>query len=224
MNPALLIGIVGLAALDSLNPATILTVALILLITPRRPGLTAVAAILGAALTVFTVGAALFLTAGAAADAVEGIVTALRFLAFGAAGIALIVAGIRRLRERARTPIALPAWFRPATAVPFGVVVTAADLPNAFPYFIAIERMVAAEVPPGTGLAVIGLYTLIYCAPCVLLLIVGLVSRKRTRAFLERVQTRLGTGVVERSVPTALTLIGLGVAVASVPFWIDALL
>lgn len=101
---------------------------------------------------------------------------------------------------------------------------TAADLPNAFPYFIAIERMVAAEVPPGTGLAVIGLYTLIYCAPCVLLLVVGLVSRKRTRAFLERVQTRLGTGVVERSVPTALTLIGLGVAVASVPFWIDALL
>ena len=224
MNPALLAGIVGLAALDSLNPATIVTVALILLITPRRPGLTAVAAILGAALTVFTVGAALFLTAGAAAGAVEGIVIALRFLAFGAAGIALIVAGIRRLRERARTPIALPAWFRPATAVPFGVVVTAADLPNAFPYFIAIERMVAADVPPGTGLAVIGLYTFIYCVPCLILLVVGLVSRKRTRAFLERVQTRLGTGVVKRSIPTALTLMLLGVAVASIPFWIDALL
>ncbi|MGC5170055.1 GAP family protein [Microbacterium sp. DT81.1] len=224
MNIELLLGIIGLAVLDSFNPATIATVALILVLVPRRPGVTAAAAITGAALAVFTVGAALFLTAGAAAGAVEGIVVVLRILAFGAGGIALIVAGIRRLQERPRSPIALPTWFRPATAVPFGIVVTAADLPNAFSYFIAIERMVAADVPPSSGLAVIGLYTLVYCLPCLILLIVGLLTRKKTHAFLDRVLTRLGTGVVRRSVPIAIILMILGVAVASVPFWIEALL
>lgn len=224
MSTELLLGIIGLAILDSFNPATIVAVSLILLLAPHRPGLTAIATISGAAVTVFAVGAALFLTAGAAAGAVDGIVIALRFLAFGAAGIALVVSGIRRLRDRARTPITLPAWFRPATAVPFGIVVTAADLPNAFPYFIAIERMVSSEISVPRGLAVIGLYAVIYCIPCLVLLVVGLLSRRRTRVFLDRVVTRLGTGSVKRFVPAAVTLIALGVAVVSVPFWIDVLL
>lgn len=224
MSIELALGVVGLAIIDSFNPATIATVALILVLVPHRPGLTAAAAITGAALTVFAVGAALFLTAGAAAGAVDGIVVVLRFLAFGAGGAALIVAGIRRLRDRPRAPIALPAWFRPATALPFGVVVTGADLPNAFPYFIALERMVAAGVSTSHGLAAIGLYAFIYCVPCLILLVIGLVTRKRTHAFLDRVLTRLGTGTVKRSVPVAIVLVILGAAVASVPFWIEALL
>lgn len=122
MSGPLLLGIAGLALLDSLNPATIIAVVLILIAAPRRPGLVAGAAELGAALTVFSVGAALFLTAGAAAGAVDGIVVALRFVAFGAAGIALIIAGVRRLRERERRAIALPAWFSPWTALPSAVL------------------------------------------------------------------------------------------------------
>lgn len=144
MTAELIAGIVGLAILDSFNPATIVTVALILVLTPRQPGLTAAAAITGAAMTVFIVGAVLFLSAGAAAGAVDGIVVALRILAFGAASIALMIAGARRFTDRPRTPVALPNWFRPTTALPFGILITAADLPNAFPYFVAIERMVTA--------------------------------------------------------------------------------
>jgi hypothetical protein len=81
MSAALLLGIVGLALLDALNPATILSVTLILVAAPRRPGLTALAAVSGAALTVFTLGALLYLSAGAAAGTVDGIITVLRFLA-----------------------------------------------------------------------------------------------------------------------------------------------
>lgn len=221
MSGPLLLGIAGLALLDSLNPATIIAVVLILIAAPRRPGLVAGAAVLGAALTVFGVGAALFLTAGAAAGAVDGIVVALRFVAFGAAGIALIIAGVRRLRERERRAIALPAWFSPWTALPFGAVLTAADLPNAFPYFIAIERLVAAEVPPGAGLAVIAGYTIVYCLPCLVLLAIGLLARDRVRARLERLVARFGTGTVPRSVPVAVTWMVLGAAVLTIPFWIS---
>lgn len=220
MNVALIAGIAGLALLDSLNPATIVAVTLVLIAAPRRPALVAGAAVLGAALTVFVAGAALFLTAGAAAGAVDGIVIGLRFVAFGAAGIALVVAGFRRLRDRPRRAIALPAWFTPWTALPFGVLLTAADLPNAFPYFIAIERMVATEVPLGVGLAILAGYTVIYCLPCLILLAVGLTNGDRVRDRLRRLVDRLGTGTVKRSIPVAIVLTLLGVAVASVPFWL----
>ncbi|MFG6475348.1 GAP family protein [Microbacterium sp. P06] len=220
MTGALLAGIAGLALLDSLNPATIIAVTLVLIAAPRRPALVAGAAVLGAALTVFAAGTALFLTAGAAAGAVDGIVIGLRFVAFGAAGIALAVAGVRRLRDRPRRAIELPAWFSPWTALPFGVLLTAADLPNAFPYFIAIERMVTTGVPPAAGLAILAGYTVVYCLPCLVLLAVGLTSGARVREWLQRLVDRLGTGTVKRSIPTAVVLILLGVAVASVPLWL----
>lgn len=219
MNGGLLAGITGLALLDSLNPATIVAVTLILVAAPRRPALVAGAAVLGAALTVFTVGAALFVIAGAAAAAVDGMVTALRLLAFGAAGVALIIAGIRRLRERERTTIALPRWFTPWTALPFGALLTGADLPNAFPYFIAIERMVTAGVGPSTGLLVLAGYAAVYCLPCLTLLAVGLSSGSRVRARLQTLITRFGTGTVKASVPAAALLWLLGIGVASIPLW-----
>lgn len=111
ISSELLILIGGLALLDSLNPATIISVSLILIAAPKRPGLLALSAVAGSALTVFVVGAALFLSAGAAAGAVDGITIGLRFLAFGAAGIALVVIGIRRFKSRRRKPITLPGGF-----------------------------------------------------------------------------------------------------------------
>lgn len=72
MTAPLLLAVVGLAALDSLNPATIVAVTLILQAAPRRPALMALVTVLGAALTVFAAGAALFLGAGAAAGRSTG--------------------------------------------------------------------------------------------------------------------------------------------------------
>lgn len=218
MSGELLALIAGLALLDSLNPATMVAVALILLTAQRRPALTAAAVVVGAALTVATVGAVLFLSAGAVAGAVDGVLIGLRVVAFGAAGTALVIAGVRRLRDRPRRPLELPPWFSPATALPFGVIVTAADLPNAFPYFIAIERMLAADTAVATGLLVIAVYAVIYCVPCLVLLGVGLVSRDRTRSCLQTVTRRFTEGVVRRSVLAAVLLMVTGVAVASIPF------
>ncbi|POH70909.1 hypothetical protein E3O57_05010 [Cryobacterium sp. TMN-39-2] len=215
----LLLAIAGLAVLDSFNPATIVAVTLILLAAPRRPVLTALATVLGAALTVFGAGAALFLGAGAASGAVDGIVQGIRYVAFAAAGLVLILAGIRRFRTRPRTPIALPAWFTPWTALPFGALLTGADLPNAFPYFIAIERLLNAGVTTGAGLLILAGYAVIYCLPCLVLLTVGILSHRRTHALLSRITTRLGTGDVTASPVIAVALILLGGVVASLPFW-----
>ncbi|MWV51411.1 hypothetical protein GRS96_19250 (plasmid) [Rathayibacter sp. VKM Ac-2803] len=219
MSGPLLLAIAGLAALDAFNPATIVAVTLILLAAPRRPVLTALVTVLGAALTVFGAGAALFLGAGAAAGAVDGIVQGIRYAAFAAAGLVLVISGIRRFRTRARKPITLPSWFTPWTALPFGALLTGADLPNAFPYFIAIERLLDARLTPGEGLLVLAGYAVIYCLPCLALLVVGILARKRTHAVLSRITARLGTGDVKASPTTAIVLILLGGVVASLPFW-----
>lgn len=220
MSGTLLGTIAGLAALDSLNPATILAVTLVLLAAPRRPAAIALATVTGAALTVFGAGAALFLVAAAAADAVGGIVVALRIVAFAAAGLAMIVAGVRRLRTRDRRPVQLPAWFTPWTALPFGALLTGADLPNAFPYFIAIERLIDARTDAASGLLVLAGYALIYVLPCLVLLVVGLITRRRTRALLERVTRRFGSGQNRRSVPVAVALVTAGIIVGTLPVWL----
>ena len=217
MSVGLLLAVLGLALLDSLNPATLVAVTLILLGAPRRPGL---AVVVGAACTVFTLGAVLFLTAGAAAAVIDGVLYALRFVAFGAAALALIVAGIRRFRERRRKPIVLPSWVTPWTAIGFGVLITAADLPNAFPYFIAIERLVVADVSTGVGLLVVAGYSLVYCLPCLVLLVVGLLARERVTRRLRGFVDRFGTGTVRRSIPIGVTWILAGIAVGTIPFWV----
>jgi hypothetical protein len=62
---------------------------------------------------------------------------------------------------------------------------TAADLPNAFPYFIAIERLLNANVSGLTGVAVIAGYAAIYCLPCVVLVVIGSVAQLFRSSFRE---------------------------------------
>jgi hypothetical protein len=220
MTPALAAGIAGLAVLDSFNPATIAGVALILLSPLRRPVTSALAYVLGAYAVVLAMGAVVLLSAGAAASAVSGGLVWIRRTVLAFAALALLVAAVRRLRDRRRGAVELPAWFSPWTAAPIGVLVTGADLPNAFPYLVAIERLVAAGVPTGPGILVLALYAVVYCLPCLVLLLLGTLHGERVRRRLVRVYDRIGRErTVPRSLPVAaglaLLAIGAGVVAAT---------
>ena len=219
ISSGLLAGIAALALADSLNPATIVVITLILLTVRHRPGASAMAFVLGAMCTVFVLGAVIFLGAGAAADAVsEGLVW-LRRAVFLIAAVALAVAGARRLKSRQRKAIELPSWFGAWTAAPLGVLVTGADLPNAFPYFIAIERLVDADVATPTGLLVLGSYALVYCTPCLILLALGMAHGDRVKLRLRKILDRFSTGTIKRSIPIALALFILAAAVLTIALW-----
>jgi hypothetical protein len=220
MSPALAAGIAGLAVLDSFNPATIAGVALILLSPMHRPVTSALAYVLGAYAVVLAMGAVVLLSAGAAASAVSGGLVWIRRIAFAFAALALLVAAVRRLRDRRRGAVELPAWFSPWTAAPIGVLVTGADLPNAFPYLVAIERLLAAGVSTGPGILVLALYAVVYCLPCLVLLLLGTLHGERVRRRLVRVYDRIGRErTVSRSLPVAaglaLLAIGAGVVAAT---------
>lgn len=209
----LLAGIVGLALADSLNPATIVVITLILLTVSHRPVGSAVTFVLGAMSTVFALNMVILLGASAAADAVgEGLVW-LRRAVFLIAAITVAVAGFRRFKDRERKGIDLPPWFGVWTAFPLGIIITGADLPNAFPYFIAIERMVAADVAIPVGLSVLAGYAFVYCIPCLILLALGMAHGSKVRTRLRKVLDRFSTGTIKRSIPAALTFFALAAAV-----------
>ncbi|MGY1751958.1 GAP family protein [Blastococcus sp. SYSU D01042] len=217
MSAELLAGIAGLALLDALNPATIAGVALILLAPLRRPVLTAAAFVLGAYGVVGVVGIAVYVGADAAAQALSAGLDWLRRGAFGLAAVALAVSGLRRFRDRERGAVTLPGWVGPWTAVPLGVLMTGADLPNAFPYLIAIERLVAADAGHGPAIAVLLAYGVVYCLPCLVLLLVAAARGDRVRRRLGRVYERIGRArTVRRSIPAALLLSAAAVGVATV--------
>lgn len=221
MSAALLVTVAGLALLDSLNPATILGVALILVLPGRHPVRAAVAYVLGAYLTVLALGAGLYLAADAAAGVLDGGLSWIRRVAFGLAALMLLRSALRRLRPARRSEITLPTWFTPWTALPLGAVVTAADLPNAFPYAIAIERLVSSGITTPQAMLVLAGYALVYCTPCLLLLVAGVAWGERVRSRLEGLYLRFGRARdVPRSIPAALGLgalsaAAIGIAVAS---------
>lgn len=217
ITPGLLAVVAGLAVLDAFNPATIVAVAMILLLPVRRPTPTALAFVLGAYLTVLVLGGVVFLAADAAADIVAGGLVWLRRIAFGLAALALFWSAIRRLRSYRATAIALPGWLSGWTALPLGVVVTGADLPNAFPYFVAIERLVTAGVPTAPGLVVLAGYAAVYCLPCLLLIGAWTAWGERVRRRLDALYRRFGAErEVARSLPVATALAALGLAVAGI--------
>jgi len=219
VSGGLLAAVFGLAVADSFNPATIVAVALILLAGPTRPAASALTFVLGAMSTVFVLGAVIFTGAGAAAGAVGDGLVVLRRLVFLFAGISLLTAGVRRLKNRNRKGVSLPSWFGVGTALPLGVVMTGADLPNAFPYFIAIERMVAEGIQTGTALLVLAGYSFVYCIPCLVLLGLGMAHGAKVRLRLEKIYNRFSAGTIKRSVPAALALFLLAPAFLAIASW-----
>ena len=217
MTAALLAGIAGLAALDSLNPATLVAVTLILLGSRSRPAQEALSFVLGAFGSVLTVGLVIYLGADAAAATLDDALTWLRRAAFGLAALVLLVSALRALRPRRRRAVGLPAWFNPFTAVGLGVVMTGADLPNAFPYFIAIERLVNADTPTGVAVLVLAGYAVIYCLPCLLLLAAGLSDAEPVQRLLRRLHDKFGTAAeLPASRWKAATYLGTSMLVASI--------
>jgi cytochrome c biogenesis protein CcdA len=211
--------IAGLAALDSLNPATLVAITLILVSSRRRPLAEAIGFVIGAFTTVLLIGLALYVGAEAAASAIAGALTWLRRGAFGLAALVLFVSAVRSLRARRRATIGLPNWFTPVTAAGLGVMMTGADLPNAFPYFIAIERLLAADITTPTATLVLAAYALVYCLPCLVLLALGLNRGERFIGALRRLHERFGADTVippSRVRAAAFLLAGLTVSAIAV--------
>lgn len=208
MSSALVSGVLGLALLDALNPATIACVALLLVAPSRHPHRTAAAFVVGAYLTVLALGVAVHSGASVLGDTVV-----VRRAGLTVAAALVLVSAARRLRRRERAAVSLPRWVGPWSAVPLGVLVTGADLPNAFPYLVAIERVVAAGVPLTQAWLVLAGYAAVYVLPCALLVLGATVTWSRVHPRLQSLFDRFGTArslPASRSAAAGLTALAVG--------------
>jgi cytochrome c biogenesis protein CcdA len=188
----LLPAIVGLAALDSINPSALLaTVALLLRGRRARPLVAVyVAAVL---LTYFAIGLALTLGLGLTPETV--IRSDAAYLAQGALGAGMLAYAVLapgRTRERgAAEPRRLPAATRPAAVFALGVAVTALELPTALPYLGAVGAMTRADLAVADWLPLLVAYNLIFVLPPLALLAGHLALRQRAEPLMDRLRRRL---------------------------------
>ncbi|WP_157973766.1 GAP family protein [Desertihabitans aurantiacus] len=203
MRSELVIALAGLALLDSLNTSTLFIV-MVVLLSARDPVRAGVAYAVGAVLAFLGLAVALYTGASAAEAVVSDMARWLRRGTFALLALWLLFLAYKRLRDRPRKPFLLPGWFSPLTAAPIGVAATVADLPNAFPLFLAVERLVAADLDTHVGVLALCGYTVLYALPVAALLLLGARRGARVRAGMQRITDRFLSGVARRSIPLAV--------------------
>jgi cytochrome c biogenesis protein CcdA len=184
--------IVGLAAVDSINPSALL--ATIVLLLRGRPGPRLVAVYLAAVLAAYlAIGLALVLGLGLTPGAVlESDAASLGQGVLGGAMLAYAVLAPARPRRRgpAEDP-RLPAATTPVAVFALGIAVTVLELPTALPYLGAVGVITRADLAVGDWLPLLALYNLIFVLPPLALLAGHLALRQRAEPLMDRLRRRL---------------------------------
>nr|WP_240895575.1 GAP family protein [Kineococcus siccus] len=207
------LALVGLALLDALNTSALLLAVAALLAAPRRPVVTALACVAGAAAAFAVLGVALYLGAAAAEAAVAGGLPAVRRAGLVLLAVLLLVHAVRRARRRPGRVPDLTRWASPAAAAGLGVLGALSDLPTAFPFLLAVERLVSADVTTTTALLALLGYVVVLSLPALVVVRVVAAHREGARSLLEGLLARLGAK--DRSVPVVVACVLLaGAALA----------
>ena len=209
MTATLALTLVGLALIDSVNVSTLKTVAIILLVA-RRPTATGWMYAIGALVSFMALAFALYFGAQAASEVVAEFSLWVRRIIYVVLAVAFVVFGVRKLKTRQRGGIPkLPAWINPYTGILLGALATVADIFNAFPLFLALDRIVEVDVSAGTAVLTLVVYSLIYILPTFALLGLGLIYRKRVVVKLEQFLGRFIGGESKASWKMACVWFGL---------------
>ncbi len=213
----------GLALIDSLNPATITSMAILLpLLRKVEHALSYVASVylvnyLGGVVLYFGVDGVLRQWLSETWLRHAALISAAQALA----GLLLVAAGIGLYLRKAspsrcrQARLARPPAIRslhPTSLFVFGVVTTLSDLPTAFPFIAFIGRMIEAQPSMATFAILLGVYVMIYVAPTLLLYGIFKVKREQMRPITRQL-TRLNDGFARFVLPALVAALGIWLAV-----------
>lgn len=213
--------LIGIAILDSLNPS--LFIAQFYLFTTTHPA-PRIASYIAGVLTANFVGGLLLLTGVGTllANLVREIPLTWAIVLQLGLGFALLAAG---LWYRAVPQEKIEVSHKPRSggllgAFAFGIVVMGNELTTALPYFVAIERIVEAQLSAVSSLLALGLYNLIFAIPLIAFLFLFIRYRQRFTTQLERINAwmRMWT---PRIVKGTMLLVGFGLAVNALRLWMN---
>jgi cytochrome c biogenesis protein CcdA len=210
----LIVLVVSIAAVDSLNPSTVLPA---LLYALGRNGRRDVAAFTAGVFAVSTAGG-LVLVFGPG-RALLAVVSHPRprvvHLIEAAAGLLVLIAAVVLWLVRARVARRLMEQ-RPRTsgsALLLGAGIMATELPTAFPYFGALVAISEGARSTVADVALVLLYNVVFVAPLLALIAILAVSGENGAAVAERLRTRL-IRHTPTALPALLAVLGLGLLAA----------
>ena len=195
----LLILLVPIAIVDSFNPTAMATI--IVLLAMPKPVPRVIAAILGFAFAYFAFGVLVVFGAGNLIAQISAWLSAtfanpppILYVAqmVLAAGLVWFF-----FRQRRKQPPAAPLdpapsksvrWAStPIAAFALGAALNASELPTAFPYLAALERITASQVLTIEAIFALAVYTLIFVLPLIIILVLYLRLRERAAPAIAKV-------------------------------------
>jgi cytochrome c biogenesis protein CcdA len=207
--------VVSIAAVDSINPSTVLP-ALLYALGPN--GRRDVALFAAGVFSVSTAGG-LVLVFGPGREILRAISTpskhTVRLVEAGAGVLLLIVAIVLWLsRDRIARRLAKQTLDRGRSAFLLGAGIMAAELPTAVPYFGALIAITEGEKHALASVGLVVVYNLVFVAPLILIWAIIAFSGPRGAAFAAHLRTRL---IVRAPVltPILFALIGIGLLIAA---------
>jgi threonine/homoserine/homoserine lactone efflux protein len=131
-------------------------------------------------------------------------------------GVILLCLGYRYRKHTKPTEPNRPKSLKPSHTFLFGFIVTASDIPTAFPYLAAIGRIIQENPPLITTIFLLSFYTLLYELPLIIILGLYFIKQEKIEGILQRATRVLyrwiGTVIIVFFVLLGLFLIADGIA------------
>lgn len=199
MSATLFISLIGIALVDSLNPS--LFIAQFYLLTTPQPIPRLLSYIAGIVLVNFTGGALLL---GGVQTVVTNLLSTISDDAFKSMqlviGLAILGFGLWiKTTAPSSREVKKPRSLQPRHTFVLGMVVMLNEITTALPYFVAIERIVQAQLSAFSNLLALVVYNMVFSAPLLAFVALFIIYRQRFAMQLNRI-----TQVIQKWTPRVI--------------------
>jgi cytochrome c biogenesis protein CcdA len=184
---SIIITLTLLGLLDSLNPATI--IAMVFLLSTTNPLPRTISFLLGVGLTYFLCGLLLHLGFSSVFDYLQNfLVSTWGYVTRALLGVILVVISLWLYYKKSETTTKTPTAIHPAATFIFGVTSTVSDMPTAFPYLVALERINTTHPDLITTLFLLLYYNILYALPALILLFSYLIAKRYAATIIDNIK------------------------------------
>jgi cytochrome c biogenesis protein CcdA len=216
---ALILSLTLLGLVDSLNPATI--IAMVFLLSTAQPLPRTASFLLGVGATYFLCGLLIHLGFGVVFDYIQNFFKGTGgYIAKAVLGVVLVGFGLYLHYKPQNTDFKTPASIHPGATFVFGVVSTLSDMPTAFPYLVALERISTINPDLIMTLLLLFYYNILYALPALTLLFSYILVRQHAATIVENIKRFFQRWMKPVSV-VALSIFGVLLLVDSGAFFVS---
>lgn len=185
---SLVIPLTLLGLVDSLNPATI--IAMVFLLSTAQPLPRTLSFLLGVGTTYFLCGLLIHLGFGAVFDYIQNFFKGTGgYIAKAVLGVVLVGSSLYLHYKPQSTDFKTPTSIHPGATFVFGAVSTISDMPTAFPYLVALERISTINPDTFITLGLLFYYNILYALPALVLLFSYLLAQRHAETVIEAIKT-----------------------------------